>query len=209
MYFFKSPVLAESLTPSALWKIETREKKLFLTFDDGPNPQSTPYILSVLESFNISATFFCLGKNVLEFNDLYAQILQNGHKTGNHTFDHVDLWKTSKNNYLENVRKADDLIGSGLFRPPYGHLTPLVYNHLKRKYQIVMWSLMSYDFDPGIDSSRIIEVFKRKSAPGSIWLFHDNEKAKKNVQNSLPFLIEYFLKEGFVFESIGDKKIGK
>lgn len=207
MYFFESPSLVRRLAPSVIWQIKTRKRKLFLTFDDGPNPETTPQILSLLKAFNIPATFFCTGKNVLAYNDLYAEILGSGHTTGNHSFDHLDSWKTSSGFYLENIGKASDVIHSKLFRPPYGRLTPVTWHHLRRKYQIIMWSLMSYDYDPAVSASGIIETFLGKTMPGSIWLFHDNVKARETLHKTLPFLIEKFLQKGFVFENIDENKL--
>ncbi len=207
MYFFESPGLVRRFTPSVIWQIKTRKKKLFLTFDDGPNPESTPGVLSLLNSFNIPATFFCTGKNVLQNRHLYDKILEDGHTTGNHSFDHIDAWKTSRKFYLENVTNAAEVIQSSLFRPPYGRLTPMTYQYLKKKYQIIMWSLLSYDFDPDIDTLKIIKTFQEKTLPGSIWLFHDSNKAKVKLHKTLPFLIECYLQKGFVFESIDFNKL--
>jgi peptidoglycan/xylan/chitin deacetylase (PgdA/CDA1 family) len=207
MYFLESPVLVRRLIPSAIWQIKTRKRKIFLTFDDGPNPQSTPQILSILRAYQIQATFFCTGKNVLNNKDLYADIINSGHTTGNHSFDHLDSWKTSQRSYLENVEKASKVIHSELFRPPYGRLKPGSWFYLKRKYSIIMWSLMSYDFDPSVNPSKIIETFIGKTMPGSIWLFHDSSKAITTLHKTLPVLIEYFLQKGFDFDVIDENKL--
>lgn len=188
-----------------LWQIDTEEKILYLTFDDGPNPDVTPFVLSVLEEYDAKATFFCIGKNVEEHTATYSQILEAGHKTGNHTYDHLNGWKTEDKTYLKSIVRAGELINSDLFRPPYGRITKLQLSALKGerfKMRTVMWSLLSADFDTNIKPENCYVNVVNHAKPGSIVVFHDSLKAFPNLKETLPKTLEYFSKKGYAFREI-------
>ena len=198
---------------------------LFLTFDDGPNPEVTPPILDILKSYNAHATFFCVGENIIRNPDIYRNIIASGHTTGNHTFHHLNGWKTKTNNYLLDIeccRQA--MIGSIeipgsenknqngsqlLFRPPYGKMSLGQYRNLKTKYKIVMWEVISNDFDKNISGEQCVANVCETASNGSIVVFHDSMKAKDRVLHSLPIVLEYFSKRNFVFKSLTPELINR
>jgi peptidoglycan-N-acetylglucosamine deacetylase len=155
-YFVKTPWLLKKLYASCIWNIPTNEKKIYLTFDDGPHPVATPFVLGELKKYGAKATFFCIGKNVVEYPDVYKQILWNGHRVGNHTHNHLNGWKVSDKEYFENIQKAKKYIDSALFRPPYGRITKFQLKNLTESagYKIVMWDVLSADFDQQISPEK-------------------------------------------------------
>jgi peptidoglycan/xylan/chitin deacetylase (PgdA/CDA1 family) len=162
-------------------------KKVFLTFDDGPTGEVTPWILEVLERYQVKATFFCVGENVENHPELYQSLLDKGHHTGNHTYSHMNLKDVSIPTYLADVKKCNHLVNSRLFRPPYGRIRPRVAKKLKRLgYKLVLWTVLSYDFDTGLSPGFILNKIVKQTRPGSIIVFHDNVKAVKNLQILLP-----------------------
>lgn len=182
-----------------LWRKDPSSKVIYLTFDDGPVPEVTPKVLDLLDKYQVKATFFSVGENVEKYPGLYADILNRGHRTGNHTFNHIKGYSVSDSDYLENVKKASKLIQSQLFRPPYGRITRSQISLLQSQYQIVMWDLLTHDYNPRILPQTILRKIIRLSRNGSVIVFHDSLKAKENVLNVLPFAIEYLQKEGFRF----------
>jgi peptidoglycan-N-acetylglucosamine deacetylase len=203
MYFFSHPSFFRKLAPShVVWQVPSVEKKIYLTFDDGPTPGVTPKLLSMLAHYGATATFFCTGQQVQKYSGLYESILAHGHTTGNHTYSHIDAWRCLPQTFMNDVQHADALIQSRLFRPPYGHL-PLQTNTLhKLGFKIILWSLMSYDFDPHITPDRIVKQFSYTTQPGSIWVFHDNVKSSNTCLNTVPLLLERFMREGYRFEGL-------
>jgi peptidoglycan-N-acetylglucosamine deacetylase len=177
------------------------EKKLYLTFDDGPTPDVTTEVLNLLNDFNAKATFFCLGEKVEKNPELFDKILSLGHSVGNHTYKHVDAWK-NYSRFMIDVFQAQELIPTVLFRPPYGHLPLWNLKELQQHFKIVMWSLMSYDFDNRLNKDKILNVFRHRTHNGSIWVFHDTLKAKPLCMKVLPQLLNEFSKKGFVFEKL-------
>lgn len=201
---------------SAVWRIPTSEKKIFLTFDDGPVPEITPWVLSELKKYNAKATFFCVGANIERYPDILHQVIVNGHSIGNHTYDHLNGWKTKKKNYFENISRCNDAIqkiqnpGSGmrnLFRPPYGRIKRSQISALRPHYTLVMWDVLSGDFDAGTSEEECLKNVLTKTREGSIVVFHDSSKAKRNLFYTLPRFLEYFSGNGFRFECLMSAKM--
>lgn len=177
--FEKPPEIFKKLYPSLMWDISVEEKEIFLTFDDGPHPLITPKVLDILDKHNAKAVFFCVGDNVRKYPGTYLQILERGHKTGIHTFNHLNGWKTKNKAYLQNIEKSAKYINSDLFRPPYGRISPTQIKILKKKYKIIMWSVLTRDYDSAISEQQCFEIAVNKTFSGSIVVFHDSEKAEK------------------------------
>ena len=202
-YWHQGTKLLKLLYPDWIWQIKTQEKKLYLSFDDGPHPEITPWVLDQLKQYDAKASFFCIGKNVQTFPNVYEQILTDNHRTGNHTMHHFNGWKTPSANYFDDVEQAGKLIASTLFRPPYGRLTRFQGKALiEAGYHIIMWSLLSGDFDTQLSPSKCWEIIENAYKPGSIIVFHDSEKAHPRLRYCLPKLLEKAAREGYTFESI-------
>ncbi len=202
-YFVKTPAWIKYLFNKQIWAVETDRKVLFLTFDDGPIPEVTPWVLNELAKYNAKATFFCIADNVCKHPKEYQQILANGHQVGNHTFSHVNGWKVNTNQYLNNVEKANEYIDSKRFRPPHGKLKPSQVKALIRQgYKIIMWDVLSADFDQNIPPERCLENVLNNMEKGSILVFHDSLKAKENLYYTLPKVLKHFSELGFSFEII-------
>jgi peptidoglycan/xylan/chitin deacetylase (PgdA/CDA1 family) len=185
--------------------MDRREKKIYLSFDDGPHPVATPFVLDQLKKYNAKASFFCIGKNVAAYPSLYSRILEEGHTVGNHTQDHLNGWKTTTDDYLRNVKAAEKWIKSGLFRPPYGRIRSAQARKM-RQYQIIMWDVLSADFDKAFSAERCYQHVVRHTNNGSIVVFHDSEKAWDKMSNTLPLVLEHFSKKGFQFSAILEGK---
>ncbi|MCO6497333.1 MAG: polysaccharide deacetylase family protein [Chitinophagaceae bacterium] len=201
-YLVKAPKLLQQLYPNCLWKVKTLEKKIYLTFDDGPDPVITPYVLDLLEQYNAKATFFCIGKRVEEYPEIYQQILNRGHKTGNHTYSHLNGWKTSSTQYFNDVEKAAKLINSRLFRPPYGRIRRFQLKTItgeKLKLKPVMWHVLSGDFDTSLKPEQCYLNVVSYAEPGSIVVFHDSEKAFPRLKDTLPKVLKHLTDKGFTF----------
>lgn len=227
LLFAKTPRLLTAVYPHCLWKVNTHEKKLYLTFDDGPIPEVTPFVLNELKKWNAKATFFCIGKNMVANPSIYKRIIEEGHSTGNHTYDHLNGWNTSDEQYFENIDKCEQTLNTvrgpvadvkaqgdsvlppasdfghpTLFRPPYGKLKPSQYSNLKSKYKIVMWDVLSYDFDLTLSSEKVLDNVLKNTDPGSIIVMHDSLKAKPKVEYALPLILEHFTALGYTFEKL-------
>ena len=202
MYLSKTPQLVKNLLSNFTWQIPTTEKVIFLTFDDGPIPEATPWVLEVLRGYNAKATFFCVGDNVRKHPEVFQQVLAEGHAVGNHTFNHLKGWKTNTSDYLENVERCAEMVESPLFRPPYGALKPSQARLLKSNYRIVMWDVLSGDFDPKISPERCLQNVLDNIQPGSIVLFHDSLKAEPRMRFALPRVLEKMHGEGWRFEKL-------
>lgn len=184
------------------WHFVGKDKELFLSFDDGPNPDITPWVLSVLKEFNAKATFFCVGNKVEKYPDIYKQILIDGHCVGNHTYSHLKGWSVANNNYLTDVSKAEKFIKTNLFRPPYGKIRPYQLKKIKENYRIIMWDVLSRDYDKKISNKKCLERVTDYAESGSIIVFHDTPKAENNLKYVLPKVLKYYTDKGFVFNAI-------
>lgn len=188
--------------PQLSWEISTREKIIYLTFDDGPHPDITPKVIEILDQYNAKATFFCVGENVRKYPDTYEKVIIKGHQTGNHTFNHLNGWKTSSKEYYHNIEKCAELVNSSLFRPPYGKIKPAHIPYLKMQYRIIMWSVLTEDYDNKISPEKCLDKSKRHTGPGSIVVFHDSLKASKNMLYALPRFLAHFSEQGFRFHTL-------
>lgn len=200
MFKISTPLHFDKVFTGIIWDIPTEEKKIYLTFDDGPTPEVTPWVLSVLKQHNIKATFFCIANNVRKHPDLFQKTTDNGHSIGNHTYNHLNGWKTSNKEYYRDIEEAGKLINSTLFRPPYGKIKLSQAIRLKRKkLKIVMWNVLSRDFDPDLSGEECLKNVLANTKPGSIIVFHDSLKAFENLEYTLPKLIEYYKQKGYKF----------
>ncbi len=185
--------------PSLIWDIKTTRKEIFLTFDDGPHPEITPKVLNILNQFNAKASFFCVGDNISKFPDVFQEIKIRKNEIGNHTFNHLNGWQTKSNTYFDNIEKCNKLTDAKFFRPPYGKITPGQILIIKKKYKIVMWSVLSYDFSIKVSKAECLDIAIKNTQKGTIMVFHDSEKAAGNMLYTLPKYLEYFSKLGFSF----------
>ncbi|MBX9783448.1 MAG: polysaccharide deacetylase family protein [Chitinophagaceae bacterium] len=187
------------------WDIKTKEKILYLTFDDGPHPEITPFVLDTLKNYNAKATFFCIGKNVKQHPEIYKRILLEGHRTGNHTHNHFNAWKTSEEDWLNDVKEAAQWIDSDLFRPPYGKIKSFAAKLMLSSnpaYRIIMWNVLSADFDTEKTADQCFYHVQKHAGNGSIIVFHDSEKAWPRLKEALPKTLEHFAGKGFEFKGI-------
>jgi len=182
--------------------VPSEEKRIYLTFDDGPIPEITPGVLRMLEERNIHATFFCVGNNVKQHPDLFVQVSGAGHAIGNHTFHHLNGWKTPPAEYLQDVIRCNEYFKTSLLRPPYGRITPTQYFLLRKQFRIILWSVLSGDYNPGISGEQCLLNVITHTRPGSIVVFHDSLKAKDNLFYTLPRFLDHFLNEGYRFEKL-------
>lgn len=219
-YWVKTNRLIKWLFFNQIWSIPNTQNKIYLTFDDGPTPEITPWVLDILKQENIKATFFCIGKNIKENPEIFQRIIKEGHSFGNHTFNHILGWKQSTKKYLENVTLCEEILqqvqdnnkvintkncelkteNCKLFRPPYGKIKPSQSKVLRKLgYKIFMWDILTADFDQQISTQKCLENATKKVKTGSIIVFHDSEKASKNLQYTLPKAIAHYKEKGFNF----------
>ncbi|MCK0108473.1 polysaccharide deacetylase family protein [Flavobacteriaceae bacterium S0825] len=204
-----TPKVVKSLFPTLTWDFPTKSKDIYLTFDDGPTPEITNWVLYTLKQFNAKATFFCIGKNVEQHPNIFQQIVKDGHSIGNHTQNHIKGWKTTTKSYLdevilcEKVFKGQNFKSEKLFRPPYGQITPKQIKKLQELgYKIVMWNVLSIDWDNSLTEETCLKNVMNHAGPGSIIVLHDSVKASKNMTYVLPKILEYFTEKGFTFKRI-------
>lgn len=218
MYIVRPSYLIKKVYPEAIWRFSSTEKIIYLTFDDGPMESITPWVLEVLKKYKIAATFFCVGENIERYPEIYNRIIEEGHTTGNHTYNHLKGWKTNTEEYLKNVElcektmnplvapssiKTEERVGQRfLFRPPYGKIKKSQYSYLKSKYSIVMWDVLSGDYDKKTSHKKCLNNVIKNTRNGSIVLFHDSIKAESNLKYTLVPFIEWALKEGYCFKKI-------
>ena len=211
MYLVRPNWLMRKTFSSAIWRIPSTDKNLFLTFDDGPITEVTPWVLAMLKEYNAKATFFCVGANIEKHPDIFNQIISEGHTIGNHTHNHLNGWKTKNKEYFDNISQCNSIINDrlstvtehrSLFRPPYGKMKKSQYSLLNTEYSIIMWDVLSGDFDQTISEEKCLRNLLCKTREGSIIVFHDSIKAKKNLFYSLPKFLEHFSEKGFEFLSL-------
>ena len=200
MFLVRPPYLVKLFFNRFLWRYK-ENNNIYLTFDDGPVPEVTPFVLETLQKYNAKATFFCVGENAEKHPDLINRILAEGHIIGNHSFNHLNGWKTSSKIYVENIRKCGLIIRSKLFRPPYGKIT-LRQSYMLRDYKIIMWDVLSGDYNKKMSEETCFRNIKRYARKGSIIVFHDSIKAKKNLFAVLPRVLDHLSHEGYSFVTI-------
>lgn len=206
MRFFYMPDWFSSFFPSLLWKKKTDQKIIYLTFDDGPIPEITEWILDILKENNAQATFFCVGDNVRKHSTIFDRVIKEGHQVGNHTFNHLNGWQETTEKYMENVALCQTMMkenATHFFRPPYGKLSKKKIKALEQEnYQIVMWHVLTYDFDKTLQPEICLQKAIQNTKQGSIVVFHDNTKAVQNLKYVLPKYISYFKEKGYQFEKL-------
>ena len=198
----KTPTLIQFFFPSLLWSKKRDKKILYLTFDDGPYNMLSPFILDELKKYKAKATFFYLGSKAEKYPQLIKRCKDENHKIGNHTYSHPNGWKTKNSRYYQDIEKANKLLNSNLFRPPYGRIKPSQINHLKKYYKIIMWDILSWDFDKKTSPEECYNNIINNTKSGSIIVLHENEKSAKNVKEVLPKILSYFSSQGFKFEKL-------
>ena len=226
MLIYRTPSFLPWIFSNLLWRVETKAKEIYLTFDDGPIPGPTEFVLDTLKQFNAKATFFCIGENISKHPEIFQQVIIEGHAVGNHTFKHMKGWSTSTEKYVSNVelcaneiREKLPIAGyqlpvtsnkqletSLLFRPPYGRIRPKQIKMLKGKYQIVMWDVLTSDYNISQSPEACLKGSIKATRPGSIVVFHDSLKAERNMKYALPRYLEYFVKQGYVFKDLADRR---
>lgn len=207
----KTPFVVKKMFPDYVWEISTNQKELYLTFDDGPTPEITHWVLDCLKHYQAKATFFCIGENIKKHPELFQVLLEHGHSIGNHTNNHIKGWKTKTKEYLENVQVAQETINNhllqssnnNLFRPPYGQISLKQGKKLMGNgYKVVMWDVLSFDWDKSVSNQECFNYVTSKSKNGSIVVFHDSVKASNNMKYTLPKVLEYYTEKGFAFKGI-------
>lgn len=188
------------LYPEALWRMDRHQKAVYLTFDDGPIPEATPFIIETLEHYGIKATFFMVGDNVRKHPQEYQLVVDHGHRIGNHTYNHISGLKYLSKNYLANTDKANDLLHTNLMRPPHGWMRWLQYHVLKKHYTIVMWDVVTRDYSKRLTAQEVLENVKRYTRNGSIITFHDSLKSIDKLREILPSALEWLISEGYEFK---------
>lgn len=219
----KTPRIVKTLFPGFIWNINTQQKELYLTFDDGPTPEITDWVLGILKNYNAKATFFCIGNNIEKHPGIFQHIIEDGHVIGNHTYNHLKGWKHKTSAYIEDVLKTQHIINSNLeasqykipeignhnlkvtnlFRPPYGKLKTKQSKQLQELgYKIILWDVLSFDWDNSVSEETCLKNITSAAKEGSIVVFHDSVKASRNLKYVLPEVLEYYSERGFVFKSL-------
>ncbi|MES2372466.1 MAG: polysaccharide deacetylase family protein [Bacteroidota bacterium] len=206
MYLVKTPWWLRALYPSLTWRIKEPGKTVYLTFDDGPHPTATDFVLDQLKQYNAKASFFCIGKNVAAHPSIYQRIIDEGHSVGNHTYNHTNGWKVKDDVYLKDIADASELIKSNLFRPPYGRIKRSQIKKLQtpdsRLQTVVMWDVLSGDFDTDLTGEACLGYVLYHTKPGSIIVFHDSGKAWERMKFALPKVLEHFSGKGYEFKEL-------
>ena len=202
MIIEQPPRIYRLLFPGTIWRIPSKEKTVYLTFDDGPIPEITPWVLDLLDKYGIKATFFCVGENVYKHPEVYEMVRARGHRVGNHTYNHIQGMQYQTKNYAANVMKAAEHIDSNLFRPPHGHMRRPQLRFLQKQFKVIMWDVVTRDYSPHLTPDDVFEVVKRYVRDGSVIVFHDSLKAEHNLIKALPRSIEWLLAQGYTFKPI-------
>ena len=206
----KTPGFVKTLFPNFVWNIDTPNKELYLTFDDGPTPEITDWVLSTLEQYDAKGTFFCIGNNIEKHPEIFQRVIDHGHSVGNHTYNHLKGWKHQTEDYINDVLKTESLIKNyklnnkqKLFRPPYGKFkTKQSKKILELGYKVIMWEVISYDWDKSLTEENCFRNVTSAAKNGSVIIFHDSVKASKNLKYALPKVLEYYSEKGFEFKRI-------
>jgi len=205
MYLIKSPLLLKWYYPSLVWNKSRTDKVIYLTFDDGPIPDVTDFVLKTLNSFKAKATFFCIGDNIVKHPQVFQRLLADGHRIGNHTFNHLKGWKTNNDTYIQNFSKCQELTGTTLFRPPYGRIKKAQINRINTLHpniQIIMWDVLSGDFDTELSPENCLKNVVSHAENGSIIVFHDSLKAFDRLRYALPLALKHFQDKGYTFATL-------
>lgn len=207
MFLHKSNFLFRWVYPRFLWKMPNIEKVIYLTFDDGPIPEVTEFVLSQLIHYQAKATFFCIGDNVRKHPEIFQKLIEGGHSIGSHTFNHLNGWKSGNLAYIENFEKCNQLLAekkvkTNFFRPPYGRIKKAQAEEILKTHSVVMWDVLSGDFSQELSPETVLKKSIRYTQNGSIVVFHDSLKARRNLEYALPRYLEHFSKKGFVFKSL-------
>ena len=199
---YRTPIWLRKLFSTLVWNVPTEEKVLYLTFDDGPIPNVTEWVLEELKKYNAKATFFCIGDNVRKHQKVYSKVLEEGHAVGNHTFNHLKGWSTKNEIYFDNIDECSALVESNLFRPPFGRIKKSQYKELNKKCKIIMWSILTWDFLKNLDQPYALKTAIKNTRRGDIIVFHDSLKAEHNLRYILPKYLKYFSGLGFEFKTL-------
>jgi len=214
MYFIRTPKIIQSIYKNYTWKINTNKKEIYLTFDDGPTPEITEFVLDILKKYNAKATFFCIGKNIEKYPDIFKRIVSESHSVGNHTQNHLNGWKTNNSDYLKSTSECDLVIKKSItnikyqtpntiFRPPYGKIKKSQAKVLlKKDVNIIMWTILSGDFDNNISKEKCLQNVIKNTKSGDIIVFHDSKKAFDRLKYTLPKVLSYFTKKGYTFNNL-------
>lgn len=205
MYFIKTPEILKRIYPNQVWSYPVSDKKLYLTFDDGPTPNITDWVLRELKKYSARATFFLVGQNAERYPEIVSRIKKEGHAIGNHTYRHVNGWMTSPKPYMKDVLKCDEILHTKLFRPPYGRITRSQTRMMMNRYRVIMWDVLSGDFDHSITAERCLKNVIENTLPGSIVVFHDSIKAADRLQYVLPRTLDHFSAKGYSFDRISSQ----
>ncbi|MDB4083196.1 polysaccharide deacetylase family protein [Vicingaceae bacterium] len=197
------PEFIKKVYPSLIWQIDTQQKEIFLTFDDGPTPEVTSAVLNLLTKYNAKASFFCLGKNIQENPNLFNKIIAGGHTIGNHTYNHRNGWNYTTAEFLHDISSFQEIYQTKLFRPPYGRIKSSQIKRLRNHYDIIMWSALSQDYDEKISPEKCAEIACGRWQNGSIIVFHDSFKAKVNMLHALKEVLQKAQREGWSCSALG------
>ena len=200
MLIEQPPLILRLIYPGALWRMDKGDRAVYLTFDDGPIPGITPWVLDLLDRYGIKATFFMVGDNVRKHPDEFRMVVERGHRLGNHTYNHIRGFEYLSENYLANADKANEYLHTDLFRPPHGHMRWAQYHVLRKKYRIVMWDLVTRDYSRRLTGEQVLAKVKRYVRPGSIITFHDSIKSAPRLKFALPRAIEWLMEQGYAFK---------
>ena len=209
MYLVKTPRFIKALFPNFIWNVPTNEKEIFITFDDGPIPEVTPWVINKLAEYNAKATFFCVGENIAKHPDVFDLVKKAGHSVGNHTYNHLSGWNTENVPYFLNTKKCAQFAQTELFRPPYGRMKPAQIQFISRHYSVVMWDVLSGDFDQALSPATCAHNVIQRANKGSIVVFHDSLKAQRNMKYALQKTLDHFSALGYKFSALNEQAMSE